>query len=680
MSRWSSLFFFVFVVAACQPGRGGGDDDDDDDTGGEGEGEGENCSDPDGDHYGSGDDCLGDDCDQADPALWDQCGQDCEAHPERTGCPCDADGAVGCYTGPEGTQDVGICHGGERTCDDGVWTSCSGQQAPLPDGEQCNELDDDCNGRTDEGALNVCGTCGDAAEDCEGISIGPDYGQPFCDDELEDCDGVQETPEGYLTLGETEVSLTNIWIANSSEGTVSKLDTRSGDEIGRFYTGISDDQADPSRTAVDVDGSVYVANRAFYPPARTNATASVTKIAAHEIDCDDQDGDGTISTSTSSVPLPRDTDECVLWTVPVGNPGCGARAMAVDVEQGLDGTFDSKVYVGCFYDREIHKLDGDDGAIDDSFSVADVSPYGFAITGDKLLYVAGLTVDYLGGSNRVGIVDLNQNPPAVRYADPPACGAGGLFGEGGINTYGIAADDRGRLWSCNLWYHCVYRYDPEANQWDVEEAPACRGIAADGEGYMWSGEEATLIRWDPDQMTQVDSVSTSGSGGLGVAVDFDGKIWMVNEGSSDASRVDPNTMSEDGRFSTGTRPYTYSDMTGYQLRNITAPSGRYARTFELCDDADSEWSGIGLDVDLPPGTSVSVRVRTGATVEELEAAAWIDFGEINSLDERNILFNGEVPNARYLQVEITLRRGEEAGGAPILRGFTVLGGCAVFFG
>jgi hypothetical protein len=31
-------------------------------------------------------------------------------------------------------------------------------------------------------------------------------------------------------------------------------------------------------------------------------------------------------------------------------------------------------------------------------------------------------------------------------------------------------------------------------------------------------------------------------------------------------------------------------------------------------------------------------------------------------------------------VEITLRRGDEAGGPPILRGFTVLGGCAVIFG
>jgi hypothetical protein len=245
------------------------------------------------------------------------------------------------------------------------------------------------------------------------------------------------------------------------------------------------------------------------------------------------------------------------------------------------------------------------------------------------------------------------------------------------------------MWSCNLWYECLYRFDPATNQWDSADIPGgdeftpaegCRGIAADGEGYIWTGEGSTLTRWDPDRLTVADTVATTGSGGLGVAVDFDGKIWMVNEGSDDASRIDPNTMTEDGRFSTGTMPYTYSDMTGYQLRNITAPEGRYSRTFELCDAADSEWSGIGLDVDLPPGTSAQVRIRTGATPEELAAAEWVDFGEMMNLDDRNILFNGAVPNARYMQVEITLRRGDAAGGPPILRGFTVLGGCAVFFG
>jgi hypothetical protein len=70
------------------------------------------------------------------------------------GCGC-APGAVrGCYTGPTGTVDIGICRGGAQTCDvrpDGTseWSTCSG--ATLPGIEACNGRDDNCNGVTDEG-------------------------------------------------------------------------------------------------------------------------------------------------------------------------------------------------------------------------------------------------------------------------------------------------------------------------------------------------------------------------------------------------------------------------------------------------------------------------------------------------------------------------------------------------
>ena len=54
-----------------------------------------------------------------------------------------------CYTGPTGTQGIGICHGGITTCDPANGTVCTGQQWPQT--EACNAQDDTCNGVTDEG-------------------------------------------------------------------------------------------------------------------------------------------------------------------------------------------------------------------------------------------------------------------------------------------------------------------------------------------------------------------------------------------------------------------------------------------------------------------------------------------------------------------------------------------------
>lgn len=57
-----------------------------------------------------------------------------------------------CYTGASGTQGVGICRSGTITCGG---STCAGQV--LPGTEQCNLLDDNCNGSTDEAnPLTMC--------------------------------------------------------------------------------------------------------------------------------------------------------------------------------------------------------------------------------------------------------------------------------------------------------------------------------------------------------------------------------------------------------------------------------------------------------------------------------------------------------------------------------------------
>jgi hypothetical protein len=54
-----------------------------------------------------------------------------------------------CYSGPSGTEGIGICHAGTRTCDatGTAWGACTGEVTPSP--EDCTTpADEDCDGQT----------------------------------------------------------------------------------------------------------------------------------------------------------------------------------------------------------------------------------------------------------------------------------------------------------------------------------------------------------------------------------------------------------------------------------------------------------------------------------------------------------------------------------------------------
>ncbi|MCB9641198.1 MAG: SMP-30/gluconolactonase/LRE family protein [Myxococcales bacterium] len=64
--------------------------------------------------------------------------------------PCVEGAERSCYTGPTGTREKGRCHDGRQRClADGTWGSCAGDV--LPKAEQCDGVDEDCNGRIDDG-------------------------------------------------------------------------------------------------------------------------------------------------------------------------------------------------------------------------------------------------------------------------------------------------------------------------------------------------------------------------------------------------------------------------------------------------------------------------------------------------------------------------------------------------
>ncbi len=146
---------------------------------------------------------------------------DCDGTADE-GCDCVPGATRGCYTGPAGTDGIGICRAGAQTCDlrpDGTasWSTCSG--ALLPAIESCNGVDDDCDGLNDEGcdcapgAARTCyagpaatrgvGACRDGAQSCVTSGGGASWAAcaggtlpviELCNGVDDDCDGA--TDEG----------------------------------------------------------------------------------------------------------------------------------------------------------------------------------------------------------------------------------------------------------------------------------------------------------------------------------------------------------------------------------------------------------------------------------------------------------------------------------------------------
>ena len=99
------------------------------------------------------------------------CGPAARNNPPVEGGACDPGDTADCYTGQDGTDGVGPCKGGTRSCEStGMWGKCVGEVFPTQ--ELCTDgVDNNCNGSIDEdedrdgdGLTTCAGDCCDSTE------------------------------------------------------------------------------------------------------------------------------------------------------------------------------------------------------------------------------------------------------------------------------------------------------------------------------------------------------------------------------------------------------------------------------------------------------------------------------------------------------------------------------------
>ncbi|PRQ08635.1 Vgb family protein [Enhygromyxa salina] len=357
--------------------------------------------------------------------------------------------------------------------------------------------------------------------------------------------------------GANDFEFSYLWAANSQQGTISKIDTKTVTEVGRYIVR-PDSAGSPSRTSVSLSGHVAVANR----------NGGVTKVYADQQFCQESNGTPGIQTSNSAAYLPWGQDECIAWHKPMAY--ASQRPVAWGLGQFNQGT--------CQYEDEelwtagtnqngvidIYVLDGDDGTTKEMISVP-TGGNGLSNDGNGITYgIYGGAVDgngdfwgsQLGGNAR--IIRVNRADMTWQTWAAPA----------GPWWYGMTVDADGMVWLCSA---TVGRFDPQTQTWATAQAGGSSGCMADASdnGLLWMASGSGIVGVNRDTLQVEKNWNTGGS--YGISIDFEGYVWAVAFGNN-AHKVDPDT----GQFTTYgglVGAYTYSDMTGYALSNVGIPNG-----------------------------------------------------------------------------------------------------------
>src|SRR5690606_11230691 len=246
-------------------------------------------------------------------------------------------------------------------------------------------------------------------------------------------------------------ALSVIWIANSGQGTVSKIDTKTGVELGRYMTR-PDGGGSPSRTSVNRHGDVAVANR----------TGGVTKVIARAELCPDKNGDGMITTSTGGDNiLPWGEDECIAWHTPIAHNDNRPIAWTPGVlnEQTCE-VEDLNVWTGWSDTAPgtavVALLGGADGSIIQEGPIPGLPEpwsgwhgvYGAAVDADSNVWLSQLQG---GNPSPSWLVRVNRDDFTYDHWEVPE--------EGG---YGMTVTSEGYVWVCG---RTTRRFDPVTETW-----------------------------------------------------------------------------------------------------------------------------------------------------------------------------------------------------------------------
>lgn len=574
------------------------------------------CLDGDGDGWGLGDGCEGQDCDDTDGTMWNDCGADCAANPLGPGCPCDevAQPEV-CYGGPAGTQNVGRCATGLRICRDGAWTGCEGQV--LPSDETCDYVDDDCDGVADDGVQSACGDCNAL---CEAACAGEG-----CDGGFTPAGGAQVVDDGAVVVSEgADLQPHQIWLVNNQGGTALRVDTQSFSVLGTYRTGPGQGTDAPLAVAMDGEGNAFIVNS-----RQGQGATTLTKILSGG--CPDADGSGVVDTSRDDEPLDWGDDECVAWNVEVEDCqgfGCGYGWSLALTDEGRDA------WVALYQRGLIVEVDTDSGEL----------------TGREAA-VSGATGLVADADGWVWVTSGSTSLRRFSIDDPEDVESFSLGGQSWVTNVDVGLN--GNIYLASpLGVYDPIRDDDDTTGWFAYD------VAVDADGFIWGTNGQTLRRYD-EELAEYDSYSASGAQ-YQLAADRDGHVWAAESWGNGLTILDAQTGDEVADELDGCGagcldgPYLEGDPTGLRFRRAFGGGlGDASATtvFESGCGPDLEgWSGISWATS---GGEVEISARSAQLRQDLEAVPWTVIG--TAPPDVGSVLSPPVGTGAFLEVRALLR-------------------------
>lgn len=326
-----------------------------------------------------------------------------------------------------------------------------------------------------------------------------------------------------------------IWVANRAEGTVSKIDTVRGQEVGRYLVAPAD--AAPQTISVSRNGDVVV----------STDHGGVVMIHGNLEDCSDPNGTSQGADDVRAFP-----DGCVGWFAPMVYEH---QRTAVWTSGTLDAEScryeGAQVWTSGIQDGEVEvrRLGPEGGETKDVTAVVGLAPsvygiYGAAVDSGNNLW----GVQYATDARLVRVdhetleVELVDLPPDAVY-------------------YGMAVDASDRVWLCSGQ---AQRYDPATGDWDTAPSTSAPSpCAVDAQGRLWIGG-ATINAIDVDTLEVVASLSPP-VGSFGLGVDFQGRIWTVGAGAGQVYGLDADGGGMSTVSGLANDAYAYGDLGGLGL-------------------------------------------------------------------------------------------------------------------
>ncbi|WP_300458642.1 hypothetical protein [Desulfobacula sp.] len=459
-----------------------------------------------------------------------------------------------------------------------------------------------------------------------------------------------------------------IWVAVSSKGTVVKIDTDTGAVLGEYRTTPSSQGlGNPSRTTVDNDGSVWVANRNDV----SNGFGTIVHIGLLENgQCEDRNGNGVIDTSTGLGDVKSWTDasgtrgvetaddECITHYTQVNSTG--TRHISVDAN--------NDVWVSGIGNRVFDLVQGGRYDVPGSGTIIRSEPsvgyggYGGLIDPNGVIWSARNLLRWDVANLLTG---PNGDPPGDSIG-PPAVGTN-WSGQSSPDSYGLCIDSQGNVWNTQVSGGLINKYKPDgtwlggfSHGWENAQ-----GCVVDGNDDVWvahsiaEGGSNTVghILNDGTYIGNVTLDPTENAWATGVAVDREGKIWATGYNSRKVYRIDPtkDPLDADGwtpvgkvdftSVNLGGLLYNYSDMTGSTL--IAPPD---TGTWTIIYDSGcalNDWTTVKVKwaSDEPGDSSIMVEVSSSED--------GVTFGSSQVTANGDPLTVGE---GQYLKVMVTFER------------------------